>query len=220
MGTKFLWRKYYIGGNRVIASKLVLVRSDIQALAIKDDYSIHRVVYSLFDDTRSDEEKNSSVPSGILYVDKGGSWNSREILILSNRPPKVPSHGKVVSKQIPDTFLQYDHYGFEISINPTKRDSATKKIIPITGKEQLIEWFTDKALKTWGFIVEPKNTQIVNSSVKIFEKKGHRVTQHCVSIIGKLTVKDRGQFIQSFQKGIGRGRAFGCGLLQITPLSN
>lgn len=34
-------------------------------LKITDGYSLHRVVYSLFDDVRSDEQKQGSVASGI-----------------------------------------------------------------------------------------------------------------------------------------------------------
>jgi CRISPR system Cascade subunit CasE len=37
-------------------------------------------------------------------------------------------------------------------------------------------------------------------------------------LTGELEIVDRSLFIKSFQQGIGRGRAFGFGLLQIAPL--
>jgi len=37
---------------------------------------------------------------------------------------------------------------------------------------------------------------------------------------GELYVIDSEQFKQSFRQGIGRGRAFGFGLLQIVPLAS
>ena len=45
----------------MIASVLHLDRRDIKALRITDPYSLHRVVYSLYDDVRSAEEKGGRV---------------------------------------------------------------------------------------------------------------------------------------------------------------
>ena len=39
-----------------------------------------------------------------------------------------------------------------------------------------------------------------------------------VDLSGHLRVTDREKFIQTFFRGFGRGRAFGCGLLQIVPI--
>ena len=43
----------------MIASALHLSRSDVKALKITDAYSLHRVVYDLFDDIRTETEKKS-----------------------------------------------------------------------------------------------------------------------------------------------------------------
>ena len=56
----------------MIASVLHLTRADVKALKITDTYSLHRVVYSIFDDIRSDSQKTQSVSSGILYADIRG----------------------------------------------------------------------------------------------------------------------------------------------------
>jgi CRISPR system Cascade subunit CasE len=203
----------------MIASVLRLTRSDIKALRVTDAYSLHRVVYNLFDDVRSDSEKQASIPSGILYVDKGGDWDSRRILMLSNRSPNIPVHGSVESKPIPESFLHHNLYRFEVTINPTKRDKSTGKIIAIRERELVRQWFIDKASKSWGFTVNERSLQVEKIDVKTFDKKGHTVTQGSAILIGILNVSDRDLFIQSFQKGIGRGRAFGFGLLQIVPLT-
>lgn len=47
---------------------------------------------------------------------------------------------------------------------------------------------------------------------------GRNVTLSKARIIGELAVTDRDRFIHSFTRGIGHGKAFGCGLLQIAPL--
>ena len=71
----------------IIASVLTLSRRDISALKITDPYSIHRVVFSLFEDVRSEADKVAGMSSGILFADLGGDHESRRILLLSNRPP-------------------------------------------------------------------------------------------------------------------------------------
>ncbi len=214
----------------MIASVLHLGRADCKALNITDTYSIHRVVYDLFDDIRAESEKQQNVSSGILYVDKGGDIRGRKILMLSNRQPNVPSHGQLSElRRIPDTFLDYPRYRFEVVINPTKRTSGGGRLIAIrktkdpllqneeSTRQKIAKWFIEKAPQ-WGFEVKPEHLAVGNVSVKRFEKDGQTITQAQAQVLGQLTVINKEKFIQSFQQGIGRGRSFGCGLLQIVPI--
>lgn len=203
----------------MIASKLRLSRADSKALKISDAYSLHRVVYDLFDDVRSDSEKAAGVSSGILFVDKGGDFQAREILLLSDRAPNQPTHGELASREIPSSFLEADAYRFEIVMNPVKRENQSRKLVAIKGREAVQQWFVAKAPR-WGFSVHPSSLQINQMSVQVFEKKGQTVTLGSVTLQGELSVSDRTQFIKSFEQGIGRGHAFGFGLLQISPISN
>ena len=214
------------------ASVLRLSRNDVKALKISDAYSLHRVVYSLFDDVRNEQQKQASVPSGILYADKGGDFNSRIILMLADRPPNpTPEFGEVESKIIGSRFLQHPRYAFEVTINPSKREPLSKderlsknhpksgKIVALRKREDIAAWFVERAEKSWGFKVSPHNLQIEKMAVQTFQKKGEQTVTHgSATLKGELHVTDRAQFIHSFQQGIGRGRAFGFGLLQIVPL--
>jgi len=204
----------------MIASVLRLSRADCKALRITDPYSIHRVVYDLFDDTRSAAEKRAAKPSGILYADKGGDFRLRQILMLSDREPRQPEHGELLCKPIPEAFLQYERYGFEVTVNPTRRDSASRKLIPVRDREAVIEWFLERAERSWGFKADPERLQILRLGVQRFEKSGRTITHGSATLKGVLEVADRQRFIRSFEQGIGRGRAFGFGLLQIVPLTN
>lgn len=204
----------------MIASALRLTRADIKALRVTDAYSLHRVVYDLFDDVRSESEKQASTPSGILYTDKGGDFHYRHVLILSNRAPNKPEHGEIESRIIKEAFLQHENYRFEVTINPTKRDKQSGKTVAIKGRETVQQWFIDKAPKSWGFSINPASLQVNNLSVKTFDKKEHSVTQGSATLQGELRVINYEQFKLSFQQGVGRGRAFGFGLLQIVPISN
>jgi CRISPR system Cascade subunit CasE len=201
------------------ASVLVLSRKDVKILNIKDAYSLHKTVYGLFEDIRSQVEKNNSTRSGIVYADKGGDFNTRRILMLSNRKPhQTPQFGEVQTKPIHANFLSHPSYAFEITLNPGKRDKRTGKVVPIRGREAIEHWFKVRAPESWGFSVNPTNLQIENLSVQTFEKGGQAVTHGSAVLKGTLTVVDRERFVQSFTQGIGRGRAFGFGLLQIQPL--
>jgi CRISPR system Cascade subunit CasE len=210
----------------MIATILTLSRKDVNALRITDDYSLHRVVYSLFEDVRSEAEKRSSVPSGFLFADKGGDAKGRQILILSDRPPLQPAHGELVSRPVPDEFLQHRFYKFEVTLNPTRKEPKSEgrknsRCIPIKTREEVAAWFGGKSLASWGFSVDPARLDVRMLPVMQFSKQGDRpVTHGAASVSGMLRVENRDLFIESFRKGIGRGRAFGFGLLQIEPLKD
>jgi CRISPR system Cascade subunit CasE len=194
----------------MIASVYRLSRSDLKALKITDAYSLHRAVYSLF-------PKIEGETRDFLFADKGGDFLSRQILLLSHRAPVNPEFGTVESKNIPETFLMHDYYGFEVTINPVKRESATGKTLAIKGKDNLLTWFAERA-PSFGFTIEPESLSVQNIGVQQFEKDGATVTHGTATFIGKFSVADRIRFIESFQKGIGRAKGFGFGLLQIVPL--
>jgi CRISPR system Cascade subunit CasE len=205
----------------MIATMLTLSRKDVNALRITDDYSLHRVVYSLFEDVRSEAEKRSSVPSGFLFADKGGDAKGRQILILSDRPPLQPAHGELVSRPVPDEFLQHRFYKFEVTLNPTRKENKSGKRVPIKTREEVAAWFGGKSLASWGFSVDPALLDVRMLPVMQFSKQGDRpVTHGAARVSGMLRVENRDRFIESFKKGIGRGRAFGFGLLQIEPLKD
>lgn len=206
---------------KLIASVLHLDRKAVRALKINDAYGLHKAVYSLFPDVRSAEEKNASTPSGFLYADQGGDYKSRRILLLSDREPLLQidnQYGEVQSKSISSDFLQYDTYRFKVVVNPTRRDSASRKLVPVKGRDAIARWFIERALANWGFSVVPSQLQIDSTDVLSFKGKAQRqITLAQAQVQGVLQVADRQRFIQSFSRGIGRGRAFGCGLLQIVP---
>lgn len=204
----------------MIASVLTLTRSDIKSLRITDDYSLHRVVYGLFQDQRTDGEKHASVPSGFLFADRGGDAKGRTILILSDREPLTPEHGALHSKPVPEEFLSHPLYRFEVTVNPTKKERQSGKRIPIKTSDEVTAWALGKCRESWGFSITPSSLEVQMLPVKQFTSKGHSVTHGAARLSGLLQVENRELFITSFRQGIGRGRAFGFGLLQIAPVKN
>jgi len=206
----------------MIASVLHLDRQAVKALRVTDAYSLHRVVYSLYDDIRDPESKQASESSGILYADQGGDYKGRKILMLANRQPMVTvdgQHGLVQSKPIPDNFLEHSHYRFKVIVNPTRRDSASRKLLPVRGREAVAQWFAERAMASWGFSVATEHLQVDKIEIQQFKDKQQRqVTIAQAHVQGLLHITDHAQFKHSFTQGIGRARAYGCGLLQIVPV--
>ena len=189
-----------------------LSRTDSRHLRLTDCYSVHRVVYDLFDPVRSEGEQTHS---GILYVDKGEDRQERLVLILSNRLPKTPAYGKVETRTLERSHLDFSTYRFEIVVNPVRRNNQTRMIVPVRGRAAIARWFMDKA-PAWGFAVPELSLQVAEITVDRFKAK-ETVTLGKARLTGMLHVTDRQRFVQSVCQGIGRGRAFGCGLLQIVP---
>jgi len=207
---------------KLLASVLCLDRQAVKALHITDPYSLHRVVYSLFQDVRNETEKSSSQASGILYADLGGNFNGREVLLISDREPasKVDGlYGFVQTRPIPEDFLDHKKYRFKVVVNPTRRDNASRKLVPVRGRDEVARWFMQKSSSAWGFLASAESLQVDRVDVLQFKDKHQSsVTIAQAHIQGQLTVTDRELFHRSFRTGIGRGRAFGCGLLQIIPI--
>jgi len=195
----------------MFASLWRLSIQDLARMRVKDAYGVHRVVYDLFDPARAGADDSS----GILYADRGIKKGWREILIVSDRGPRQTPCGRLETRDIPEKLLSFPAYRFEITINPVKRDSASGKLMPLRTREAVGEWFAHKA-PSWGF--EPADLEVQSMDVAQFEKKGQRVTLGQATLTGILRVRDAARFAHSFTRGIGRGKAFGCGLLQIIPI--
>jgi CRISPR system Cascade subunit CasE len=206
----------------MIASVLHLDRKAVKALRITDPYSLHRVVYSLYEDVRDTGEKAASQRSGILFADQGGDFASRRILLLANRAPADSvegRYGEVQSRPVAGGFLDHDNYRFKVIVNPTRRDSASRKLLPVKGREAIGEWFAERSQQSWGFRVSSQHLQVDKVEVLNFnDKHKNPVTIAQAHVQGQFSVTDREQFRNSFTQGIGRARTFGCGLLQIVPL--
>lgn len=194
----------------MIASVLTLRREHVQALKIKDRYGVHRAVYSLF----------PKLPDGsrdFLFVDKGGDREGRRILILSEREPQEPEFGDIECRLVPAGLFEFDRYGFEVVLNPTRRGSSTGKLVPVTDHQELQSWFHSRS-EVWGFRADHEALEIRDKGVVTFKKDTGTVVYNSATFVGVLSVVDRALFQRAFVEGMGRAKAFGFGLLQLVPI--
>lgn len=192
-------------------SLYALSHTDSIKSRLTDSYSLHRLVYSLFPPEINRGER-------ILYADKGVRRGYRQILVLSEHEPVLDGLGEISSKIVPESFLDYDTYLFEIIINPVRRENSSGRLVAVRGAENIREWFVARSEK-WGF--EPSQIQVVSETDDKFRKSPDSlVTLAKAKISGVLKTRERALFKKSFRDGLGRGKAFGCGLLQLSPVKN
>jgi len=196
----------------MIASVLELSWSDVKSLGIYDAYGVHKVLYSLF------PKEDGETRPFLFYESKRGS-NWKRIMILSKKEPKDPEYGRLTSRRIPDEFLQNQTYGFQVRMNPVIRKTGSGKAVPITEREDLLQWFSQRASEC-GFEVKEGTLQVTEIGVQQIQKGEKKITHGEATFSGVLKVIDRETFIESFKNGIGRGKAFGFGLLQLQPLQD
>jgi CRISPR system Cascade subunit CasE len=179
----------------------------IKFFNIKDAYSIHKLIYSLFPgDTRD-----------FLFSEIEGGYQERRVLILSQNQPLIPEAGEISSKKVPENLLSYERYGFQVQLNPVIRTNGETKCIPIIGEEALRTWFLSRQ-EDWGFIVDPDSLEIFDLGIQEFQSASKKVIHNKATFRGIMNVSDRNLFQHSFTCGIGRGKAFGFGLLQLRPV--
>jgi len=204
-------------------TQITITREGYIALRLKDQYSLHRIVYDLFDDIRTDLEKNSSVSANIVWKDAGINNNCRVLFVVTNRAPIPHRHYgimRVESKIIPEAYISHDHYRFDLVVNPITRGGENGRgIMPVKGRENVRLWVRSNSEERWGFTIRQDTLDVGGTNVLSFKgKNAQTITLAQAKITGTLDVIDRIKFRDSFRMGVGRGKAFGCGMLQATPI--
>lgn len=114
---------------------------------------------------------------------------------------------------------------FRLTANPTKSIKASEPgrrgtvCAHITPEYQL-KWLLDRC-EAHGFSIDPEEVIVTKNQWQRFYKGEQRkkpVSLLAVTFEGILTVTDEVRFRQTLVKGIGRGKAFGLGLLTVIRL--
>ena len=190
-------------------TKIHLNASVCRSENLRDPYAIHRLVYSFFP-----KEKKTG---RFLYADQGPSAGGRSLLILSAVLPELPQTISSASTELSDRFFQFGAFRFKIRINPVRRDPESGKRRPVTGQLPLLQWFASHAPK-WGFEADVDSLEARILPSVSFPKNGSECRFHAVEFRGTLKVIDPVLFRSHVENGIGHGKAFGFGLLQLVPV--
>lgn len=150
------------------------------------------------------------------------------LLILSACEPVRPDwcpESSWQSKRVPEAFFQHRAYRFSLLANPTKkiRSDKTGKLlknsrrVPLNRREELLDWLARKA-KDAGFTFDPASTRTVPRPRQSFVKKGRAGLHSATEFVGLLNVADPSLFKKAAVTGIGSAKAFGFGMLCLSPV--
>jgi CRISPR system Cascade subunit CasE len=142
------------------------------------------------------------------------------LLIVSPDTPAVPPDWPEAAESwqtrlIAPAFFHHAHYRFQLRVNPTKRDKATGRRLPLETDADLHAWLLRKG-RQHGFAPAME-------TVRTMREGGWRwhtaptARLHAVNFDGLLSVTDAAAFEQACLGGIGSAKAFGFGLLALVP---
>ena len=107
---------------------------------------------------------------------------------------------------------------FRLTANPVEsipqpgKPRGKLKAITIAAHQR--DWLIRQG-KQHGFLLAPGQFDVVSSEWRVFRNKGRNLTILSASFEGILTVTDIDRFKSALQTGIGRGKAYGMGLMTV-----
>lgn len=120
-----------------------------------------------------------------------------------------------------DRITKDSRWQFRLTANPTyseKQDGERGKVKRHVTVAHQEEWLLDRAEKH-GFQLNPEEFRVTRTQNLAFHKKGDTtVTLLSVTYDGILTVTDPEKFRETLVHGIGRGKAYGNGLLTVVRI--
>lgn len=157
----------------------------------------------------------------------------KNLLVLSespiNRDAKLLKNNKVVTLQY-DSFLNSikanGTYRFRLVAQPTvcksTPETEKKKIVPLLTPEDRIKWLERKGKLNGYELCYNSDIALVNQSYDtpiLHHRDLARTKITRVTFEGLLKVTDKDKFVEALKKGIGKGKAYGMGLLTVVPVS-
>lgn len=114
---------------------------------------------------------------------------------------------------------------FRLTANPTKSikreddPQARGKVTALISVGQQEEWLASHA-QSYGFELAPDEFRVVHSNRYSFKKRGKNKEVRLLSVTfeGILTVTDAARFRETLTQGLGRGKAYGNGLMTVVGI--
>ncbi len=206
----------------LFVSTVGISRAAHRALKITDLYSLHRIVVDIFGARERASITDETPSARILFASQPANEFMKRLLVFSPRSPRedyCTAGLELETKHLPESYFSHKTYRFQSCINPAIRH-PDHNVIPIRGKDRVAAWFAERATRQWGFRVHPNTMSISSLDVQEFKAHSQNITISQATVSGMLTVTDSSAFRRSIYLGIGRARAFGCGLLQAIPVNS
>lgn len=189
---------------------------------LRDSYAWHQKIWEAF------PERDGEARDFLTRLD---DTDSRfRLLVLSEslpvRPDWCPSDCWR-TKEMGDDFLDHGTFQFSLLANATlkkvvRNADGTRqkngKRIPVVGDDELTAWLQRKA-EAHGFSLGTSDLKISSMPRHYFIKKGKSGLHQGTNFQGILKVTDPALFREALLKGIGTAKAFGFGMLCLSPIT-
>lgn len=194
--------------------------------------SLHRRVMSLFPDDIPDQARTRF---GVLFRVEDTPAGSH-LLIQSNQQPttdRLPNdYGTLISRpldQLLDALTSGRTIRYRCTASPVRKPGATTRtlyqlpaVVDLHGEAADAWWHrqaSQAGLKPLTLHSQPAETVRDHQRPHTPTTKGpgNRVRHHRVRFDGTATIIDPDLLRTAIHNGIGRGKAYGCGLLSIAP---
>ena len=146
------------------------------------------------------------------------------------RPGESAHYGRLLAK-----LENGQEWAFRLAANPVKRvrkDDGKEKVYPHVTPAQQSTWLRERA-EQWGFEIVPAQNQVLEDAPMVSSRRdlgfarkdAHqqnrigKVTLRKVQFDGYLRITDADKFRYALTHGMGRGKAYGLGLMTLAPVN-
>lgn len=190
---------------------------------------MHAAVMASFDSfssERSDERVLWRIdrvgPSTYLLIQSGDRPDLHHIVDQFGRPDTGQTGDTIDYEPFLSGIESGQTWRFRLRANPVRNvpsgePNVRGKVCHHVTSEQQLKWLLDRSEGLGVSMVNDgiPTVSIVQREKRTFDRKGSKVTISMVTFEGVLTVVDRDRFLQSLRNGIGRAKAYGCGMITI-----
>ena len=211
-----------------------------------DRQKMHSFVYSLFGAFAADNRVLWSDETERMCRRMTKPFAGKIALILSSQPPRIPADAeawcRLETNTVKPEFLQHHLYAFTLQANCSFLEKHSGRIKPIKDPDKLMQWL-NRQLQHGGCTLLSDSWEITGCSAESFlhindsqdnpaentarrkDKSSETLSNvskiylNIVSFRGVLCVKDHEAFAKMFSHGLGKAKAYGCGMLQLVPIA-
>lgn len=159
--------------------------------------------------------------SVFLLIQSGSKPDLHHIVDQFGRPDTGQTGDTLDYRPFLDRIQKGKKYRFRIRANPIRSiptDGKRGKVKAHVTTAQQIEWLLSRAEKCGFTVVSDENRpkiDVTNRSFMKFDHGNSTVSIATATFEGILEVLDRELFLDAIQNGIGKAKAYGCGMISV-----
>jgi CRISPR system Cascade subunit CasE len=209
-------------------------RSEFLKVSGNGSYSAHQLIWRLFSDNQSRD---------FLFREEMSSAGEVEYYVLSAiEPDNLDQLFRIQSKAFTPNLRNDQRLAFKLRVNPTisiveggkqrrhdvlmhakrqarENDVNDSQAIQLAMEQAAQAWIcNEKRLDTWGIQLDVAPSVERYTQHKSKKRSGDNISFSSVDFDGILTIKNVDKFLSQYQKGFGRAKSMGCGLMLIRPI--